>query len=123
MREETYTLFERDLMYAVGGQLFSQAPNNEPRNVEILMKKVRDRFREDAYSNTNLGWVSLCIPVVDNGLYKYIDKLLRSIPEFVDLNLSQNEYNKNIKVDDESRLKYIFTSAYSSVPWGLRFPL
>lgn len=51
----------------------------------------------------------------DNNLYTYIDKLLKSIPEFRDLNLSQEEYENNISVDDPDRSKYSFHTRYDII--------
>lgn len=108
MRNKSICLSERTLMYCVGGQLFDQAPNRQPRKAEIIMQKVRDDFRKDAY-NANEYYT---LVIEENCLQKFIRKLLMEIPEFVDLNLSQIEADNNVSVDDESRGKYRFTSRY-----------
>ena len=56
MRKEVFCLYERDLMKTVGGQLFDQAPNREPRKAETIMRKLRDSFREKAYNDNE--WYS-----------------------------------------------------------------
>jgi hypothetical protein len=38
--------------------------------------------------------------------------MLMAIPEFVELNLSQKEFDKNVSVDDKSRAKYSFSTRY-----------
>ena len=106
MRKETTMLTERTLMKAIGGQLFDQAPNRQPRKAEIIMIKVRDAFREDA-NNSNEFYT---LRVSD--IYNYVKKLLMGIPEFVELNLSQNEYEKNIQVNDPNRPKFAFVSRF-----------
>lgn len=106
MRKETTTLAERTLMKAIGGQLFDQAPNRQPRKAEIIMAKVRDAFREDAINFNEYYYMK--VPDV----YKYVKELLMSIPEFKELNLSQNEFEKRIDVDDPSRPKFAFSSRY-----------
>lgn len=108
MRKPTISVTERDLMYCIGGQLFSQAPNRQPRKVEILMTKVRDAFRKDAVNHNE--WYSLGIE--EDKLHKYIHNLLMSIPEFTELNLSYREYMKGVGVNDPNRPKWGFTSAY-----------
>ena len=108
IRDEKISISERQLMYAIGGQLFDQAPNRQPRKAEIIMAKVRDKFREEAYNMNE--YYSLSIS--KNKLKEWIHNLLISIPEFEELNLTQIEYEKGIKVDDENRPKYSFTSAY-----------
>ena len=99
---------EYDLMYVIGGQLFKQAPNSQPRNVEIIMTKFRDKFREKA--NNHNQFYSLYIEV--DHIKDFIEDILLSIPEFRELNLSQIEYENKVSVDDESRAKYRFYTAY-----------
>lgn len=108
MRKPSINLSERNLMFAIGGQLFAQAPNKQPRKVETIMTKVRDAFRKDAFNDNEY----YSIRIEEKDIYDYIVKLLKDIPEFQELNLSQIDYEKGIKVDDESRPKYSFSSAY-----------
>lgn len=108
MRTKTTLISERDLMFAIAGQLFDQAPNRQPRKAEVIMQKVKDAFRKDAHNDNE--WYSL--EVVEADTFKYVKALLMEIPEFVELNLSQVEFEKNISVDDEGRGKYLFTSRY-----------
>ena len=106
MRAATICLSEKDLMYTVAGQLFEQAPDRAPRNAEAIMRQVRDTFRKDAYNADE--WYTLQLPV--DGLYAYVEKLLKGIKEFNDLNLSQYEIEQGINVEDENRAKFAFTS-------------
>jgi hypothetical protein len=108
MRKETIVITERLLMFVIGGQLFCQAPNRQPRKVEIIMQKVKDAFRKDAYNDNE--YYSIRIPEADS--YNYIKSLLKGIPEFEELNLSQIEFDKHITVEDENRPKYKLTSRY-----------
>ena len=108
MRKQSVSINERTLMYVIGGQLFSQAPNRQPRKVEIIMQKVRDAFRKDATNSNEFYTMS----IQEDKLYSYISNLLYAIPEFEELNLTQLQYENGVKVSDESRPKYGFTSAY-----------
>lgn len=108
MRKETIKISERDLMFVVGGQLFDQAPNRQPRKAEIIMQKLRDVFRSEAYNNNEYYTVTI---ETDN-LYNWLKDKLFSIPEFRELNLTQEEYEKGVSVDDERRPKFAFTSRY-----------
>lgn len=108
MRKETITISERNLMFAVGGQLFDQAPNRQPRKAQIIMKKVRDSFREKAYNNNE--YYTLRIEEVN--LKGFIKDLLFSIKEFEELNLSQIEFEKKVSVNDESRPKFSISTRY-----------
>ena len=108
MRVESISICEHDLMFAVAGQLFDQAPNRQPRNAEIIMHKIRDSFRKDAYNFNE--YYSLEIP--KNNIHGYIETLLKAIPEFIELNLSQIEYEKKVSVNDEDRPKYAISIMY-----------
>jgi hypothetical protein len=122
MRKENILLTERNLMYVVGGQLFDQAPNRQPRKTDIIMNTLRDNFRKLAVNDNE--WYYIKIDIADKGLYKFIDKILKEIPEFNELNLNQIEFEKGISVDDESRAKYSFCSSYdlhTSESWKTDF--
>lgn len=108
MRKETIRISERDLMFVVGGQLFDQAPNRQPRKAETIMQKLRDAFRSEAYNDNEFYTVL----VEKDALYNWMKDKLFSIPEFQELNLTQIEFEKGISVDDESRPKYCFTTRY-----------
>lgn len=108
IRSESILISERNLMYVIAGQLFDQAPNRQPRNAPIIMQKVKDHFRKDAHNDNQ--FYSLAIH--KNDIYNYIKSMLMAISEFVDLNLSQIEYEKNISVNDENRSKYSFCTRY-----------
>jgi len=112
MRTKSISVSERSLMFVIGGQLFDQAPNRQPRKASVIMQKVRDAFRSICYNDNE--WYVAEIPEGDVyfNTYNFIKDLLMGIPEFVELNLSQVEFEKNISVDDENRSKYSFTSKY-----------
>lgn len=50
MRKQTVSISETNLIFTVAGQLYSQAPNRQPRKADIIMQKFRDAFREIAVS-------------------------------------------------------------------------
>lgn len=108
MRKATIHLTERTLMCLIGGQLFNQAPNRQPRKAEIIMTKFRDSFREKAHNDNEY----YSIAIEEKESQKFIKDLLFNIPEFKELNLSQVEFDNGISVDDESRAKFKFSSAY-----------
>lgn len=110
MRKENINIYERQLMHTIGGLLFDMAPNRQPRKVEIIMTKARDKFRQDAYNDNE--WYFLSIE--KDKLNSYIKELLFSIPEFEELNLTQIEYENNVNVNDENRSKYKFVSSHDN---------
>lgn len=109
MRSKVIRIQERFFMQAIGGQLFAQAPLCQPRKVETIMKKVFDQFRKDATESMSQWFVLM---IEEDKLEEYLRKVLLAIPEFEELNLSQIEYDNGVKVHDENRGKYKFTSAY-----------
>lgn len=121
MRKKTVSIQERFFMQAIGGQLFAQAPLCQPRKVDIIMKKVGEQFRKDAVETMSQWFVLM---VEEDKLKEYLRKTLLSIPEFEELNLSQMEYDNGVKVHDEDRGKFKFTSAYdveTSESWKYDF--
>lgn len=108
MRKETIFISERSLMFCIAGQLYDQAPARLPRKADIIMQKVREKIRIDFFNDNE--YYSLRIG--RDELYKYVEKLLKDIPEFNELNLTLIEFEKGIAVDDESRPKYAFTTRY-----------
>lgn len=108
MRKQTINISEYQIMFVVAGQLYDQAPNRQPRKIDIIMNKLKDAFRAGAtnsneYYTRNIG---------QDILYDWLHDTSFDIPEFCELNLSQNEYDEGISVDDENRAKYVITSAY-----------
>lgn len=108
------TISEGNFMFMVAGQLFSQAPNKEPRRAEIIMRKVRDNFRKQAKSFKEYYYIELEYNNKSE-IFDFISNLLMSIEEFQELNLSQIELDQGIKVDDPSRSKFSFHSMYDKV--------
>ena len=98
-------------MYVVAGQLYDQAPNRQPRNVETIMNKLRSRFRMDDRCYNDNEFYSIRIP--KSKMYDFVKDILFYIPEFMDLNLSQIEYENGVDVFDENRPKFRITSVYS----------
>lgn|SRR3990167_2301562 len=101
-------LTERDLMGAIAYTAFSQCPNRQPRNIEVVMDTVKHQIRAD-FTNNGEWYYKKTEP---KDVYQYVDDLLKSIPEFVDWNLSLLEIEKGVKVDDESRPNFGFVSRY-----------
>lgn len=111
MRQNTICIYEHKLMYVVAGQLYDQVPNRQPRNVETIMNKLRSRFRMDDRCYNDNEFYSIRIP--KSKMYDFVKDILFYIPEFMDLNLSQIEYENGVDVFDENRSKFRITSVYS----------
>lgn len=106
------SISERNFMLVVAGQIYAQAPNYEPRKIELIMNKVKDKFREHSVNIGDYRYIS--IPKVEVG--ELFSNILFSIPEFNELNLSHVEYHTGVKVTDD-RPPYLFTSACDVPDW------
>lgn len=110
MRKAKQEFYIYHIVDAIAGNLYRMAPRNRPRNMDKIMSHVIERAEQ------------ACVDVVNNRhlfmtteeFNEWLTNTLKSCPEFCDLNLSQNEYEKHISVDDESRPKFAFTSAYDA---------
>lgn len=109
LRDKNVILTEGDLMFVIAGQLYAQAPNHTPRKADVILTKVNNKFREDCLTDYG-DWHYKYIE--EKKIYDYIYKLLFSIPEFEELNLSLKEYEKGINVNDESGPKFNLYTAY-----------
>ena len=99
---------------------YAQCPGRRPRNFLKVMDAVEniilDKFQLLGGSNDNFRYFE----IYDNEYTRAVLELftrdsLMSIPEFVDWNLSENEIEQGIRVDDPARGKYAFTSRYDTL--------
>lgn len=91
------------------GWLYYLAPRNCPRNADVIMKKAMDAFRSKAEKNWfgRYEWI-----ITEDEIYHEVDAIFKAIPEFVELNLSENEIERGVNVDDEDRRRFSFHSGY-----------
>jgi hypothetical protein len=101
---------ESDFIYCIAGQLYSQAPNNNPRNANIILKKVKDLFRKNANNQNEFYFVE--IEFNFKSILNFVSNILMEINEFKELNLSQIEIENNISLDDPNRESFSFVSRY-----------
>lgn len=113
-RKKRISINLNEFVFAVGGQLYSQAPNHKPRKVDAIMTKARDKFKEKCSCHLQEFHSA---NVAEDELETFIRDILFSIPEFEELNLSQIEFENGVGVNDDDRTKFLFTSAYDTVDW------
>ena len=95
------------------GQIYRLAPNYNPRNIGIITTKIIEEFKKDAQTiSNNFFYYSVDV----NEVHKFTENILMQIDEFRELNVSQNEYVRGIKVDDPNRSSIQFVSAYDVPP-------
>lgn len=104
-----------DIMASVSANLYYMAPKNSPRNIETIMNKFYNELMNDSdirYLNSSKDFLYFDLSIDE--MADKIENTLYNIQEFRDLNLSQNEIDAGITVDDPNRPKYNFISAYDS---------
>lgn len=104
-----------DIMASVSANLYYMAPKNSPRNIETIMNKFYNELMSDSdirYLNFSKDFLYFDLSIDEMGVK--IENKLNNIQEFRDLNLSQNEIDAGITVDDPNRPKYNIISAYDS---------
>ena len=111
MRKESIIIYERDFAYCLAGQLYDQAPGRKPRKADIIINKALEAFNQYPTHGKIFG-DSNTVSIEKYKIYDFCHEILYNIPEFLELNLSQVEYEKGISVDDENRPKFSFTSMY-----------
>ena len=102
--------------------LYRLAPKHQPRKADIIMKHVNSRIdsvfdipikRDPEFKIRDFE--------DSNDLYKFVDELMKNIKEFRELNLTWQEYEAGVDVDNPDREDgIVFTSMYdvkSSEDW------
>lgn len=106
-------LTNKDLIKSVSGIITEMAPGMKPRNLQAIVDYVDKYFREDCkdkdgyYKSDRL----VMFYIEEDDIRDFIDKLLKSCKEFNDLNLSQDEIDRGITVDDPSRPQWVVGGA------------
>lgn len=95
------------------GEIYSLAPYHKPRFIEEIADGIISNFKVNCKS---IGRDFFYHEVEMKNLYKFIENILMPIDKFRELNLSQDEYETGVKVEDEDRPKFAFVSALSDIP-------
>lgn len=85
-----------------------------PEGLEKILSQLRDKLNACGLfdqKNENMGFAEMDYW----DLRSFMDKNLKSIPEFKDLNLSKVEKERGIKVDDPGRTGFVGTSRYDKL--------
>lgn len=89
---------------ATTGVIYSMAPENKPRNMEKIMDHVINYFKTNGKCYQDFYYMELA----EEDVYKTIKEMMMSCPEFLDLNLSQDEVDRGVKFDDPERPPFAF---------------
>lgn len=113
MREKTIKVLERDIVFAITGSIYAQAPNHTPILVDVINKKFLNEFRKIA----KLNFGEYVLVETEKNFSKILKDILYGIPEFQNLNLSKRERDKNISFHDTNRPSYGFDYLYKVADW------
>jgi len=98
-------LTNRDLLSSVAGIITIMSPSFKPRNLQVIIDHVDNYFQTNGKDKENycsFGRLAMFY-IEENDIYDFIEQCLKSCKEFTYLNLSQDEIDRGIGVDDENR--------------------
>jgi hypothetical protein len=107
------TVSLKELLAVTGYYLISQSPNVYPRKLDIILEKINDEFLKDYKS---IGNYFKYKHIKDSELYDFVDKTLKDVSEFHELNLTNNEIKAGVKIGDERGNGFVFVSRYHDGP-------
>ena len=104
---ETCIVSSSDFIKAAVGNIYYQAPFNKPRKIDEIVEHITNYFIKNDISAHHYKQVF----VDKNNMLEFVKAVLSDCKAFEELNLSQYEYERGVKVDDEVRLPFTFISA------------
>lgn len=105
------TFGDWEIVYQLAGAITSMAPSFKPRNFQEIIDAFVRKFQES--DRVEQGIESYLITCSYNDLLNILKDILMQIPEFKALNLSTDEYNAGVNVDDPNRGKFCLISRYT----------
>lgn len=102
-----------NMIKCVAGVITIMAPGRKPRNLQKIVDYVDSYFREKCTHRKKYycGDRLVMFYIDHNEIYDFTDEMLKGCKEFNDLNLSQDEIDRGIAVDDPSRPKWVIGGA------------
>lgn len=100
-------------IYTSIGEIYRLSPDFKPRNISEITNQIINLFKIDAQQ---VGSEFFYHEVAISDIRMFTENILMQIDEFRELNLSQNEYVRGIKVDDPNRGPIQFISAHDVPP-------
>lgn len=116
-----FNIEKKKLIAGIAYCAYNLSPKLHPRKLNIIIDKVDEKiektFETPLDFDPTFRIYRLLISNADNQfkeVFKYVHDLLFDIPEFQELNLTENEYKNGINPNDEDRPEIIvLTSAFS----------
>lgn len=106
-----YIINSSDFIKAAVGNIYYQAPLNKPRKKDEIVEHITNYFIKNDISAYHFKQVF----VDENNILEFVRDVLKDCKAFEELNLSQYEYECDVKVDDEARLPSTFVTASSNL--------
>lgn len=106
------SITESKLLATVAYCGVNQDPYNSPRKLDIVLTKLKDIIRKEFPKVLYDFYIR---DFTEGELIKWLDNTLKSIPEFEEWNLSKEEYDNGVKVNDDRRGN-IMVSRYETPP-------
>lgn len=107
---------QRNIIGPVVSTLYKMAPRHQPRKIDVIVDKLIAAYQEEINKMVKNGNIRSNRDFLRFTLFdaqNWLAKALLNIQEFRDLNLSQNEIDAGIAVDDPNRPEYHITSIYT----------
>lgn len=103
-------LSESEFVEVVVGKIYNFAPMHKPRKVDKIVEHIHKYFVEHKPNKFFIG--QLVVKNDKKEIASLVNSILLSCDEFVELNLSQKEYEANISPNDPNRQKFTFVGAF-----------
>ena len=109
-----FLLSGRDLLTGVCGTCIdAYLMDLWPRNLEVIFHRVAEVYKQNFEEQLPNFYVRHFTDAAE--LDDFVGQHIMSIPEIIDLNLSQDEVDRGISVNDENRDKYSFVDRYTPI--------
>ena len=115
--DEKIWVTDVDFKAIFAGVLYYMVPK-QPRKFDIIMTKLIEII--DRTFTESVGSVNM-ISVAYKDVYNWIETVVKSIPEILELNLTTNEFNAGVTLENREGADIVFTSAFSVTPEGEDF--
>lgn len=115
--DEKIWVTDVDFKAIFAGVLYYMVPK-QPRKFDIIMTKlieIIDRTFTECVGSVNM------ISVAYKDVHNWIETVVKSIPEILELNLTTNEFNSGVTLENRDDADIVFTSAFSVIPEGEDF--
>ena len=103
-------ILESTFIRGAVGVIYKMAPGYKPRKIDEIVEGIRHAFQTRGQAVMDSHYI-----LVDpDNTYELVESIMKSIPAFNELNLSQHEVDNGITLDDD-RPGFAFVSRYDTL--------